>query len=98
MAELHLGVTAEIALQLLPGPAGVLDFFAAGADGQQAVEPFCLGQGGLQFPDEVFLAFFRYLAEGYIAGDIYHGGDLARGIPQRRGGDFKVPVVPIDMV
>ena len=47
VAELHLGVTAEIALQLLPGPTVVLDFLAVRADGQQSIESFCLGQGGL---------------------------------------------------
>ena len=44
VAEFHLGVAAEIALDLLPRATVILDFLAAGADGQQAVEPFCLGQ------------------------------------------------------
>ena len=53
VAELGLGVAADIPLDLVPVPLVVTNFFAGSAYGQQAAQCPDLGKGILQFLDKL---------------------------------------------
>ena len=59
VGEVGVGMAGDVVLDLLPGAVVFADFFAGGADGQQAAEGFDLLEGFLQLGDQCFPLFGR---------------------------------------
>jgi hypothetical protein len=69
MSELGIGMLGKVGLELIPVAAIVTNFFAGGANGQQAAQTFDVGQGLGKFLNQrqPFLLF--HFALGDVAPD-----------------------------
>ena len=70
MAELGIGVLADVAFQLGPYFLVVPDLFADRADGQDALQGLDLGQGFLEIGDQLFPFLDKTLMRAAIFDDL----------------------------